>query len=199
MASISIGEELKESGERGIVHFISICVKIPFASKQTTLCFYCFLVSRICKYLVSKFSNFDMRITTGVCGLRVFASLFIAILSYRLPNNDSVYSTSCLFIIAPGFMKNCQVLRNYANMCKFWWTNDGHTRCRGALNKAQLEYFVQFYFELLYDFLIKVSNYNHSFLVDNVSMLTWACALLLDFRCETEILHLLTSIYHLNW
>lgn len=127
MASISIGEERKGSGERGIVHFISICVNIPFASKQTTLCSHCFLISRICKYLVSKFSNFDMRITTSVCGLLVlFVSLFIAILTHRLPNNDSVYSTSCLLIIAPGFMKNCQVLRNNANMCKFWWTNDTH-------------------------------------------------------------------------
>lgn len=70
MASISIGVERKErkrERERRIVHFISICVNIPFASKQTTLCSYCFLISRICKYLVSKFSSFNMRITTCVC------------------------------------------------------------------------------------------------------------------------------------
>lgn len=60
---------------------------------------------RISKYLLSKFSIRELLLGVDVLTVRKLQSRAI-----RFRINGSVSPASGLFIIAPGFMKNCQVL-----------------------------------------------------------------------------------------
>lgn len=95
MASISIG---KKEGERGIVHFISICVNIPFASKQTTLCSYCFLISHQ-QIFVKQIHN--MRITASVCGCE-----------FSLLSNRRLHASKLMIVspLHPDYLSSLRVL-----------------------------------------------------------------------------------------